>query len=132
MKFWDEAKEAALRVLWPSGKSAREIANELGAPTRNMIIGKARRMRILKNPDKPVLGRKYKTAPQQRVQQIAWPIILEPPVVETDHSVSLYDVKTGQCRCIVKRMTFCGKKVVHASSWCDKHYDKFVVLARHR
>lgn len=44
MFVWDERRIEILRTLWPGGVSAREIADKIGAPSKNSIISKARRI----------------------------------------------------------------------------------------
>lgn len=41
---WDERRIEVLRTLWPGGVSAREIADKIGAPSKNSIISKAHRI----------------------------------------------------------------------------------------
>lgn len=41
---WDERRIEILRTLWPGGVSAREIADKIGAPSKNSIISKAHRI----------------------------------------------------------------------------------------
>ena len=41
---WTEERVERLRRHWENGLSARESANELGAVTRNAVVGKRRRL----------------------------------------------------------------------------------------
>ncbi|MEL7026638.1 MAG: GcrA family cell cycle regulator, partial [Pseudomonadota bacterium] len=41
---WTEERVDVLKRLWADGKSASQIANELGGVTRNAVIGKAHRL----------------------------------------------------------------------------------------
>ena len=40
---WTDDRVALLTKLWTEGKTAAEIAKELGGVTRNAVIGKAHR-----------------------------------------------------------------------------------------
>lgn len=41
---WNEERVEALRTMWAEGKSASQIAKELGNVTRNAVIGKVHRL----------------------------------------------------------------------------------------
>lgn len=41
---WTEERVKRLRELWRDGRSATEIANELGGVSRNAVIGKIHRL----------------------------------------------------------------------------------------
>ena len=41
---WTDERVEALRVMWSEGKSASQIAKELGGVTRNAVIGKVHRL----------------------------------------------------------------------------------------
>ncbi len=43
---WTEERVALLKKLWGEGKTAAEIAVELGGVTRNAVIGKAHRLKL--------------------------------------------------------------------------------------
>lgn len=47
---WTEENIAALRQLWAQGLSASQIAERLGAVTRNAVIGKAHRLGLASRP----------------------------------------------------------------------------------
>lgn len=48
---WTDYQTDALRDLWDEGKTASEIAEELGGGvTRNMVIGKAHRLGLEARP----------------------------------------------------------------------------------
>jgi GcrA cell cycle regulator len=44
LEKWTEGRVAAVERLWRDGKSASEIANEIGGTTRNAVIGKLHRL----------------------------------------------------------------------------------------
>ena len=43
---WTDERVALLKKLWGEGKTAAEIAKELGGVTRNAVIGKAHRLKL--------------------------------------------------------------------------------------
>lgn len=47
---WTEARVERLTKLWRDGKSATEIAIDLGGVTRNAVIGKVSRLNLHHNP----------------------------------------------------------------------------------
>lgn len=49
---WTEDRVSRLKELWGSGKTAAQIAEELGDVTRNAVIGKANRLGLSK-PGRP-------------------------------------------------------------------------------
>ena len=43
---WTDERVALLKKMWVEGKTAAEIASELGGVTRNAVIGKAHRLKL--------------------------------------------------------------------------------------
>lgn len=43
---WTDERVATLKKLWGEGRTAAEIAKELGGVTRNAVIGKAHRLKL--------------------------------------------------------------------------------------
>jgi GcrA cell cycle regulator len=55
--IWTDDRVAVLRRLWADGDTAREIASAIGERvTRNMVIGKARRLGLKPRPS-PIKGK---------------------------------------------------------------------------
>jgi GcrA cell cycle regulator len=54
---WTDEKVEQLRQMWGSGKSASEIAEQLGGVSRNAVIGKAHRLGLSGRPS-PIKKRK--------------------------------------------------------------------------
>ena len=70
---WTEERIEKLRKLWGSGKTAAEIAEELGDVTRNAVIGKANRLGLsAKSTPAAAPKPKKKVIPAHRACQ--WPI----------------------------------------------------------
>lgn len=59
---WTKERTSLLEKLWTEGKSAAEIAKELGGVTRNAVIGKAHRMGLSGRPSPIKKQTKAKTA----------------------------------------------------------------------
>lgn len=53
---WSQDRSERLEKLWHAGKSASEIAEEIGGVTRNMVLGRARRMGLPSRPS-PIIKR---------------------------------------------------------------------------
>jgi len=63
---WNDERVEALKTMWGEGKSASQIAKELGGVTRNAVIGKVHRLGLSNrtaSPAKPVEKEKAKAAP---------------------------------------------------------------------
>lgn len=61
---WTKAKVATLRRLWADGKTAREIAEELGDVSREAVLGKAHRIGLASR-----IGRPVSSHPRPRAQR---------------------------------------------------------------
>lgn len=84
---WTEDRVSRLKELWGSGKTAAQIAEELGDVTRNAVIGKANRLGLSK-PGRPRAAKPKPTinrtlarpiAPRQPVKEELPPEPLAPP-----------------------------------------------------
>ncbi|WP_169566138.1 GcrA family cell cycle regulator [Sneathiella limimaris] len=70
---WTEERIEKLKSLWGSGKTAAEIAEELGGVTRNAVIGKANRLGLSNKSSTTAAPKaKKKAVPAHRACQ--WPI----------------------------------------------------------
>ena len=59
---WTEERVEILKKLWGEGRTAAEIASELGGVTRNAVIGKAHRLKLSGRASPIQQGSKKKTA----------------------------------------------------------------------
>ena len=125
---WTDDRVATLKKLWGEGKTAAEIAKELGGVTRNAVIGKAHRLK-LSNRVSPIQQNKKpapKVQPAQPVEKKAQKV---EPVQTQDNDrprVALIDLKAGQCRwaCGDPReedFGFCGAKALPGLPYCAEH-----------
>jgi len=70
---WTDERIEKLKSLWGSGKTAAEIAEELGGVTRNAVIGKANRLGLSAKATTAAAPKaKKKVIPAHRACQ--WPI----------------------------------------------------------
>jgi len=120
---WTDERVAILKKLWGEGKTAAEIAKELGGVTRNAVIGKAHRLK-LSNRVSPIQQNKKPAAPK--------PVIKEKKVhrvLEQDNDrekVSLTDLGAHSCRWPIgdpreKDFGFCGGKAMAGLPYCMEH-----------
>jgi|GEM_PF-3861403 len=50
---WTPDAIAAVRALWTEGATAKEIADTIGAPSRNAVIGKLNHLGLWRQPGRP-------------------------------------------------------------------------------
>lgn len=125
---WTDERVETLTKLWGEGRTAAEIAKELGGVTRNAVIGKAHRLKLsnrvspIQQNKKPVKSLKTpekkskKRASEQNNQHI-------------DHNrktVSLMDLNNSMCRWPIgdpqeKSFGFCGDQNISGLPYCSEH-----------
>ena len=133
---WTEERVAVLRKLWGEGKTAAEIAKELGGVTRNAVIGKAHRLKlsnrlspIQQNPKKvakpktaaPAANEEKPAAPKKRTPK---PANMDIPF--TGKGVKLADIKEKMCRWPIgdpqeDDFKFCGCTKAPGLPYCEDH-----------
>ena len=124
---WTDDRVDLLTKLWGEGKTAAEIAKELGGVTRNAVIGKAHRLKLsnrvspIQQNKKPAPVKVSKPAPVQERKA---------KKVEVDMSdrdlVSLTDLKANQCRWPSgdpqeENFGFCGDHALAGLPYCLEH-----------
>ncbi len=86
---WTDDRVETLKTMWGEGKSASQIAKELGGVTRNAVIGKVHRLglsnretkeKTTKEKPAPKEAAKPKVAPKHEKEKSAAAKILESPV----------------------------------------------------
>lgn len=129
---WTDDRVETLRKLWGEGKTAAEIAKELGGVTRNAVIGKAHRLK-LSNRVSPIQQNKKplpKPANQQKTVQPKekkTAPVAKTVVVKTDQrNVPLSELKANECRWAdgdprEKDFGFCGCRTVAGLPYCAEH-----------
>ncbi len=120
---WTDDRVTLLKKLWSEGKTAAEIAKELGGVTRNAVIGKAHRLKLssrvspIQQNKKPLQAKK---APEKKKPH-------KPMVQDMNREkYDLIDLKGGQCRWPIgdpkeKNFGFCGDEGVPGLPYCMEH-----------
>lgn len=122
---WTDERVALLKRLWGEGKTAAEIASELGGVTRNAVIGKAHRLK-LSNRVSPIQQNK-KPAPAANKPAPAEKKIRQ--TLEQDNNrigVSMMDLDARSCRWPLgdprdERFSFCGDGNIPGLPYCEAH-----------
>lgn len=125
---WTDDRVELLTKLWGEGKTAAEIAKELGGVTRNAVIGKAHRLK-LSNRVSPIQQNK-KPAP------VSKPVVQTPPPAERKvqkaasqdnrQGIPLVDLKPNQCKWPLgdprdECFGFCGAPAIAGLPYCLEH-----------
>ncbi len=127
---WTDDRVATLKKLWGEGKTAAEIAKELGGVTRNAVIGKAHRLK-LSNRVSPIQQNKKVTPPKPQNQN-AQAAPVQPRkrakeyVDDGRERIPLTDLQAGACRWPMgdpreSNFGFCGCKALPALPYCLEH-----------
>jgi len=132
---WTDDRVALLKRLWGEGKTAAEIAKELGGVTRNAVIGKAHRLK-LSNRVSPIQQNKKPAvkavvaapAPVPQEKKPAPANMSKPPVrpKNTGPRIDLIDLKAHECRWAdgdprEDDFGFCGDPALPGLPYCPDH-----------
>ena len=117
---WTDDRIELLRRLWDQGRSASQIADELGmGVSRNAVIGKAHRLglRARPSPVKPEPARPATPAPA--------PVKKAKPAPKPTR-VSLLDLNERICKWPIghpgdEDFHFCGRPVNPGTPYCPEH-----------
>ncbi len=126
---WTDDRVALLKKMWGEGKTAAEIAKELGGVTRNAVIGKAHRLKlsnrlspIQQNNKKPVVAAKpaEEKAPPRKAPGAP------PPSDMSREGISLALLKEKMCRWPIgdprdADFRFCGCQSIAGLPYCGEH-----------
>ncbi len=127
---WTDDRVAILKKLWGEGKTAAEIAKELGEVTRNAVIGKAHRLK-LSNRVSPI--QQNKKPALKAVSAVPKPAPIQkkmPPkiIVHSNNGarIALIDLKPSQCRWSdgdprEADFGFCGSEILPGLPYCPEH-----------
>ena len=96
---WSESRVERLKQLWSEGKSANQIADELGDVTRNAVIGKAHRLKLESRPS---------------------------PIPKRNTAMLTYDKEVPRCQWPIGNpkdpdFRYCGKQVKEKKPYCIEH-----------
>ncbi len=148
---WTDDRVELLKKLWGEGRTAAEIASELGGVTRNAVIGKAHRLK-LSGRASPIQQNVRKKTPANHsvspspAQDNKQPLKKEAPVVEVGSQpakgvkmLSMLDLAPSQCRWPYgdpreKNFGFCGCKRRDSNvPYCEEHAEMaYQISARSR
>ncbi|MEM6812471.1 MAG: GcrA family cell cycle regulator [Pseudomonadota bacterium] len=122
---WTDERVTILKQLWGEGKTAAEIAKELGeGVTRNAVIGKAHRLKlssrmspIQQNIKKKSADKAAPPAPRKSSRKI--PVFL-------GKQLKMEDLRDKMCRWPNgdpedENFSFCGCETVEGSPYCKVH-----------
>ncbi len=137
---WTDDRVLLLRKLWGEGRTAAEIARELGGVTRNAVIGKAHRLKlsnrvspIQQNTKKPatriVSDLKIVEITSENTALAAVPKkVFKPslPEIRLGKLYSLMELKPRMCRWPVgdpreEEFGFCGCESISGLPYCGDH-----------
>lgn len=122
---WSDDRVAILKRLWGEGKTAAEIAKELGeGVTRNAVIGKAHRLKLSSRMS-PIQQntKKVKTEAAPPVQRRPMKKI---PIFK-GKEVKMEDLREKMCRWPngdpqkPEEFSFCGCNIVEGLPYCADH-----------
>ncbi len=131
---WTDERVSLLKKLWGEGKTAAEIAKELGGVTRNAVIGKAHRLK-LSNRASPIQPSKKTAKPKLKKVEKQMPapanvnVAPKKQVLAADKDrvrVPLTDLGVRQCRWPIgdpqhEDFGFCGDTSVIGIPYCLEH-----------
>ena len=139
---WTDERVALLKKLWGEGRTAAEIAKDLGGVTRNAVIGKAHRLKLSsrispiqqntkKIAHKAISEANNNVSSAPKVTHISPVEVLEKKLktVTRKHSRKLYDLmdlKPRACRWPEgdpkeDDFGFCGEECLAGLPYCQEH-----------
>ena len=145
---WSDDRVEQLKKLWESGLSASQIAAELGAVTRNAVIGKVHRLGLsgrAKTPASTAPRPRKAPRPAQHMMRVSRPVsrgntalahvfevemesdpIAHDNVVPMSQRRTLVELNEATCRWPIgdpssTEFFFCGGKSLHALPYCAQH-----------
>lgn len=122
---WTDDRVKLLKQLWGEGKTAAEIAKELGGVTRNAVIGKAHRLKLSSRLS-PIQQNVKKTKAERKDA----PVRKAPPALKRPEfkglGIKLRDLENDMCRWPTgdpqdKDFAFCGCKKMEGLPYCEEH-----------
>ncbi len=131
---WTNEKVERLKFLHNKGKTAREIAEDLGPGfTRNSVIGKSHRLqlsakiknrKLIYNPQ--INGDRLEKTPQKRSRKSRFRSLLLDKNFEPAKNLNLEQLTENTCKYMEghpneKESSFCGRKTIEKFSYCPLH-----------
>jgi len=136
---WNDEIVEQLKSLWGTGLSATEIAEQIGAPSKNAVCGKVHRLRLgvakttVEHKQSLRRRRKRRDALKKAAEQRAREVPAE-PVAEAAQGadvarVSFHDLEAHHCRWPVgdpkeAGFGFCGAAPALGQPYCRHHVER--------
>ncbi len=144
MTFWTDERVAELKMLWEHGVTAGQIVREMGAPSRNAVLGKTYRLGLSRPPGEMAEQTRKGIAagpPRKRTQKARStpfrpPAVHAPPIAPPAPPrapapailVGLLELANESCRWVMSGdgtpFTFCGAAEAdfrHGVPYCRVH-----------
>lgn len=123
---WTPQAIEALKTLAAEGFSSKQIADELGCPTRATVIGKAHRLGVDLTYKAPPGKPRIKRSPQMRLRRRKSELAALMRVVPEPNALNLtlLELEASQCRWCVTAdspFLFCGQPVEQGMPYCSHH-----------
>ncbi len=121
---WTDERVNLLKSMWGAGKTAAEIAHQLGGGiTRNAVIGKAHRLG-LSGRISPISTKKIEKS--HHIPPAAAALLAEPVYEKSASSVSMLELTEKTCRWPLgdpkkAGFHFCGARPVPGVPYCGHH-----------
>jgi GcrA cell cycle regulator len=123
---WTEERVSLLKQLWGEGKTAAEIAKELGeGVTRNAVIGKAHRLKLSSRLSPIQQNTKKQKSPEKAAPPAPRKALRNIPV-HLGKQLKMEDLRDKMCRWPngdpqSESFSFCGCASIEGSPYCDIH-----------
>ncbi|MCI5059657.1 MAG: GcrA family cell cycle regulator [Alphaproteobacteria bacterium] len=121
---WSDDRVALLKRLWGEGKTAAEIAKELGGVTRNAVIGKAHRLKLSSRVS-PIQQNKKKVRSNDSAPAAPRRPAKKVPIFK-GKEVKMIDLTDKMCRWPngdpqTEEFSFCGCQKMEGLPYCETH-----------
>lgn len=129
---WTDERVSLLKQLWGEGKTAAEIAQELGGVTRNAVIGKAHRLKLsgrvspIQQNKKPAAKIKAKKPEKFQASNTNVAPFIPDTSDDQKERIALMDLGPKMCRWPLgdprqENFGFCGSTTIDGIPYCMKH-----------
>lgn len=123
---WTDERVALLRKMWGEGRTAAEIAKELGDVTRNAVIGKAHRLKLSNRVSPIQQNNKKPAAKSADARPAVRNVVKAPPPVIQVKAIKFIDLKERMCRWPLgdpkdPDFLFCGCDAAPGLPYCGDH-----------
>jgi len=125
---WTDERVTILKQLWGEGKTAAEIAKELGeGVSRNAVIGKAHRLKLSSRMSSGQQNNKPKKRKTDKVVRPPQRSRTKPVPVFKGKELQLKDLRDKMCRWPngdpqnPQEFSFCGETTIDGKPYCEAH-----------